>query len=178
MHSTPPARSDNPIASPVLETGADPVLRREVIELGREALGGAWTDRQIETDMGAALRRAEAAARGELVEWPPGTGQMTDPRYQISDETCLRWLGVTAEERSALPADGQWSRASLSARQSRRGARGGKRSGEVRRDAVRDRDAQIAELRASGCTVGQLAKQYRMTDRGLRKCLSRQQLSE
>jgi hypothetical protein len=40
-------------------------VRREVLELAREALGTAWTEREILGQMGTAVRRAEAAGRGE-----------------------------------------------------------------------------------------------------------------
>ena len=70
------------------------LVRREVLHLAREALGGAWTREAVLRDMGAALRGAEAAAAGHLVEWPPGSGELIDPRYRFRDQTIIDWLDV------------------------------------------------------------------------------------
>lgn len=121
-------------------------LRREVLELARDATARAWTDRAIETDMGAVLRRAEAAGRGERVEWQ---GVELDPRYRYRTGTILERLEVTLDEqRSMRTLIGSAERARRrSAHQRERGARGGVASGESRRAVELERDAAIVRLR-------------------------------
>ena len=73
-------------------------IRREVLELAREAMGCAWSERQIIGQMGAVVRRAEAAARGETILWE---GRRIDPRYRFRNETIREWLAITPEEECA-----------------------------------------------------------------------------
>ena len=109
-------------------------VRREVLALAGEALGGAWTARLVEEQMGSALRRAEAAARGETVLWK---GVPVDPRYRFRTATILDWLSITeAEQRQLATLIGP-------AVQSERQAERGRRSGAVRREGTRERDARI-----------------------------------
>ena len=133
------------------------VLRDEVLELGRDALGGTWSDAQIEWDMGAALERAEMAARGDRIEWPPGSGEMVDPRYHYSDRRIGEVLAITDAERAQLPSTGQLGAGSLQARQSARGRRGAQRRAEAVRKGNADRDARFARLRAAGWSYQRIA---------------------
>ena len=123
------------------------VVKREILAFGSEALGGAWTRQALLRDMGAVVRRAEAAARGEFVEWPPGSGERQDPRYRSRDQTIIDVLDITDEELAALPASGQLGRAGLAVRQAERGKRGGVASGESRRSRAAERDAEIEGIR-------------------------------
>ena len=149
---------------------AGAILRREVLELAREALGGAWTERQIETDMGAVLRRAADAAAGLGVEWPPGSGVMVDPRYRMRDETIIATLGITDEELAALSPSGQLGRAGLVVRQAARG----RRSGESRRAAVANRDREIVCLRdEEGLSPGAIGARLAISRGAVLKALAR-----
>ena len=129
------------------------VVKREVLALGSAALGGAWTREALLRDMGAAVRRAEAAARGELVEWPPGSGEFVDPRYRFRDSTIIDRLDITDEELAAMPASGQLGRAGLVARQAARG----RRSVESRRARSAERDAEIVRLADQGWSQVRIA---------------------
>ena len=105
------------------------VVRREVVELGRQAIGGAWPAREVEGLMGTALRRAEAAGRGETVTYE---GVEVDPRYRFRTSTILDWLSIEPDEqRSMRTLFGPEERARRwSAHQAARGRRGGAVSGE------------------------------------------------
>ena len=145
-------------------------LRRELVDLGREATGGAWSERMIMTDMGTAIRRAEAAARGEGIEWPPGSGETVDPRYRFKDSTIRDRLGITAEELDLLPAGGQLGAGSLSLRQAARG----RRSGESRRVDSPDQDREIARLRtAEGLSLREIGGQVGLHHKSVAKVLVR-----
>ena len=147
------------------------VLRREVLELGREVVGDAWPGGQVEEYMGTALRRAEAAARGERIEWPPGSGCMVDPRYHYGDKRIVEVLAITDVERARLPETGQLGSRSLAFRQAKRGSRGGERRGEGMRTRNEDRDAELQRLRAAGWTLQRIANEHGMTREGIRKAL-------
>ena len=120
-------------------------VRREVLELGAQALGGSWTKRQLENDMGSALRRAEASGRGETIVW---RGEEVDPRYRFRSETIVDWLGITlAEQREMRTLIGAQERLRRrSEHQSLRGALGGRVSGRRRRERVEERDREIVRL--------------------------------
>lgn len=150
------------------------VVKREVLALGSEALGGAWTREALLRDMGAAVGRAEDAARGELLEWPPGSGERVDPRYRFRDETVIDWLEITDEELAALPASGQLGRAGLVVRQAARGKRGGVASGESRRSGAADRDREIARLkREEGLSPGAIGARLGISRGAVLKALAR-----
>ena len=76
-------------------------MPREVWRLAQEALGGAWSREEVSSQMGAAVRKAQAAGRGEKVQWE---GRRTDPRYRFRNDTIVQWLEVTPEERARLPS--------------------------------------------------------------------------
>lgn len=132
-------------------------VRREVRTLAAEAIGGAWAPGAVDELMGSALRRAEAAGRGETVTW---CGVEVDPRYRFRTATILEWLEITADEQRALRTLlGEEERARRwSEHQAERGARGGLMSGERRREATRERDARILELHAAGVSQRAIAE--------------------
>ena len=148
-------------------------LRREIIDLGREAIGGRWSDRAIETDMGSAIRRAEAAARGELTEWPPGSGEKVDPRYRFKDRTIVEWLDITPAELAQLPPGGQLGPHSLAVRLLARRRLGGLVSGRKRRERVSPRDAEMAGWRAAGWSLQRIGDHYGVSEGAVRKALIR-----
>ena len=150
------------------------VVQREVLALGAEALGGAWTRQALLRDMGAVVRRAEAAARGEFVEWPPGSGEHVDPRYRVRDQTIIERLDITDEELAALPASGQLGRAGLAVRQAARGRRGGVASGESRRSGSAERDAEIERLAEAGMSQRQIAARVGVSRDVVRWVLARE----
>ena len=107
-------------------------VRREVRTLAAEAIGGAWSPSTVDGQMGSALRRAEAAGRGEVVTWD---GVEVDPRHRFRTNTILEWLKITPEEQRKLQTlFGDEERAQRrSQHQAERGRRGGLVSGERRR---------------------------------------------
>ena len=124
-------------------------VRREVVELGRQVLGGAWTAREVEAQMGSAIRRAESAGRGGRVMWQ---GRALDPRYRFRTATIIDWLGISEEEQRELKV--LVGSAVLSERQAARG----RASGHARREANRERDARILELRfVQGLSIRRIA---------------------
>ena len=149
-------------------------LRRELVDLGREATGGAWSAQMIMTDMGSVIRRAEAAAGGgEGIEWPPGSGEMIDPRYRLRDATMIAWLGISSDELRRLPPGGQLGTGSLAHRQAARG----RKSGVVRREDVMDRDREIGRLRAEeGLSQGQIADRVGISQQAVSKVLARRDI--
>ena len=134
-------------------------VRREVIELGRQALGeGTWTTNQIMTDMGAAIRKAEDAAKGKTIEWE---GERIDPRYRFKTETIREWLEISRKEETAADLQTIVSPERKSVLQ----AELGNRSVQVRQARVRGRnedwlrrsqagEANRAIARADGVSEG------------------------
>ena len=126
-------------------------MRREVLELGRIATGGAWSAQQILTDMGTVIRRAEAAAKGETVEW---SGRRVDPRYRMRTQTIRRWLGITPEEereaglRTLVSPD----------RRRELAAAAGKVSGQVRARKAATAAQEALRLREEGMTQREIAE--------------------
>jgi hypothetical protein len=74
-----------------------PVLRRELYALARQV--GGWSEAEAGARLQAVFARAEAAARGERVEW---RGRPIDPRYRLRDATIVEWLAITEAEMRAL----------------------------------------------------------------------------
>ena len=118
-------------------------LRREVLALAREALGGAWTEAQVLSNMGAAVRRAEAAAKGHTVAW---RGQRRDPRYAYRTATIVDELAITFEEQIEAGLQTLVSPERRSQLQAERG----RASGRARRKAKAERDGRIRALKAEG----------------------------
>ena len=145
------------------------LVRREVLHLAREALGGVWTREAVLRDMGSALRRAEAAAAGQLVEYPFGSGDLVDPRYRFRDQTIIDWLSISAEELAAMPASGQLGAHSLEVRQARRG----RASGSKRREGLAERDREIAARRAEGASLRAIGADFGISAEAVRKALKR-----
>lgn len=71
-------------------------LRREGYALAKEV--GGWSEREADQRMMTIFRRAEAAARGETIEWQ---GNKIDPRYRFRTSTIIEWLNITDEEMRA-----------------------------------------------------------------------------
>ena len=122
-------------------------MRRELGALRRLA---SWSARQTETDMGAAIRRAEAAGRGETVEW---NGERIDPRYRFRTETLRQWLAITPEEELAAGLRTLVSPERLQELQAAKG----RASGRVRAARAERRRERALQLRAEGRTQGEIA---------------------
>lgn len=71
-----------------------PHLRAEIAELATE-FAPTWTAAQIESCTSSVLARAEAAARGEVVQF---NGFPVDPRYRWRNGTLIDRLGITPGE--------------------------------------------------------------------------------
>ena len=161
------------VASCALAWIAPPgVVRREVRALAAIALGGAWSPALVDELMGSALRRAEAAGRGERVTWE---GVEIDPRYRFGTATILDWLSITPEEeRSMRTLFGPEERARRrSEHQAERGQRGGRIGGERRRERVKARDTEIARLRREGLSQRAIAEQLGIPRGGVVNVLRR-----
>ena len=122
--------------------------------------------------MHAALHRAEAAGRGELVTWQ---GVQVDPRYQFRTSTILDWLDVTLEEQRELRTliGPEESARRYREHQARRAALGGRVRAEQQRAAVQGRDAEIARLRGEGLSLRDIAGRVGVSKDGVRKALAR-----
>jgi hypothetical protein len=82
-------------ASVALAYGCPPaVLKREILSVAAEVAG--WSEREALGNMGAVIRRARIAARGETFTGP--NGQPTDPRYSMSAATIIERLEITPTE--------------------------------------------------------------------------------
>lgn len=77
-----------------------PVLRRELWELAKEA--ASWSDEESSRRLSAIMKRSHMAARGERVEWPPGSGRMVDARYHYTNQRIIEDLGITSDEEADM----------------------------------------------------------------------------
>jgi len=133
-----------------------PRFRAEVRELARE-FAPSWTPQELESCVSSVLRRLEAAARGETVEFH---GQPVDPRYRFKNSTLIDWLGISNEEmkqlRTLVSADEKRSRDRERKEAERRSA------GSVPRAEYEKAAQQKAEmaraLREQGHSLGEIAQ--------------------
>lgn len=115
---------------------SDPeALRRDCHRMA--AAVGGWSPRQTDTALGTTLRRAEAAHRGETIEY---RGQQVDPRYNYSARALVELLEIT-------PAEQQHMRVLISPEERRRRRAGKQRqrreeSGAMTREEYEGRAAQ------------------------------------
>jgi hypothetical protein len=72
-------------------------LRREMITIASDYCG--WPDHETNSRLSAVFSRADAAARGQRVNYHNG---LRDPRYRYKDTTLAEMLAVTAEEMRLL----------------------------------------------------------------------------
>ena len=109
-------------------------LPRECHALADQVAG--WNNRESYSRMASIFRRAECAARGEMIEWE---GQRVDPRYRIKAATMVGWLSITQTEmREAglrVLVDREVAREHATARQ----------TASRRRQGVPDRPAYLAD---------------------------------
>ena len=125
--------------------------------LGIRAIGGDWGERALESRLASVLSRAEAAARGERVEWQ---GVEFDPRYRYRNATIVDLLQITLEEqrrgmRTLIGPEERERR--YRENQSRRGALGGRARAEKVWEENRERDAEIVRLRLQGRSLREIA---------------------
>lgn len=78
------------------------VLHYELVYLARQVTGGAWDDRETKSRLHSVIARTKAAARGEAIEWPPGSGRMIDPRYHFRTSTIIERLNITPGEQEHM----------------------------------------------------------------------------
>ena len=75
-------------------------LQRELWALSREV--GGWSEREARSRLQAVTKRAHMAARGEMIEWPMGSGQMVDARYHYKNSTIIDLLEITPDEEEIM----------------------------------------------------------------------------
>ena len=144
------------------------VVGREVRELARQAIGGAWSQRLVENHMGAVLRRAEQAGRGQTITY---RGQPIDPRYRFKSAIILNWLGITREEQTEMRTlIGPEERAR---RRSIHQAENGRRGGKIRRGRTAERDVGIIAAVEAGESMRSIERRLGLAHGAVRYILKR-----
>lgn len=82
----------------IVKAASSPEAAREEARRLAEEVAG-WSGQQADTRLGTILRKAEAAARGETVEYD---GYEVDPRYRFRSETIIEALNITPAEQEHL----------------------------------------------------------------------------
>jgi len=101
-----------------------PRFKDEIMELARE-IAPTWTADQVKSCIHSVSARAEAAARGETVEF---RGEAVDPRYRYKNATLIELLSISpSEERemTAIISESEAQRRHARREQARRRAAGG-----------------------------------------------------
>lgn len=82
----------------IVQAASSPEAAREEARWLAEEVAG-WSNQQADTRLGTILRKAEAAARGETIEYD---GHEVDPRYRFRSETIVKDLNITRAEQENL----------------------------------------------------------------------------
>ena len=146
--------------------------RREARMLAIRAIGGDWGEREVAARLGTVLRRAEAAARGEVVSWQ---GVDVDPRYRYRTRTIVDLLQITLEEQRPMKTlfGSEESARRYQEHQADRNARGGRARGAKRREASRERDARMIELHIAGWSNRAIGRELGVDEKLVRHVLRR-----
>lgn len=75
-----------------------PELRAETLALCRE-FAPTWSESELRSRMSTVFARADAAARGELIQWDD---KLVDPRYRFRNDTLIERLQITSDEMKHL----------------------------------------------------------------------------
>ena len=117
-----------------------------------------WTEAELRSCVSSVIARAKAAHAGEKVEF---NGRELDPRYRWRNDTLVDRLSITGEEASQLktilPKD-EARRRDAERQRARRRARGSQPR-EDHLQAVAERRAEVARLKADGLSVRAIAAQ-------------------
>lgn len=133
-------------------------LRAEIDTLAAKVFAPDWQPWEVRSCVSSVLSRAEAQARGEVVEFG---GRKRDPRYDFKTETLVQRLGVTNEEarhlRTILPGDEVRRRDAERHEAARRAAGVITRAEYEQRSA--DKREQVRALSATGCSNSAIARE-------------------
>ncbi|OWQ93659.1 hypothetical protein CDN99_04160 [Roseateles aquatilis] len=131
-------------------------LREEVHTLAASVFAPDWQAAEVRSCVSAVIARAEASARGEMVEYE---GKSRDPCYWFKNATLVDRLGITDEEArqlaTILPADETRRRNTERHRAARRAAGAIERVAYLQQSA--DKRHQARELRVQGLSQSAIA---------------------
>jgi DNA-binding CsgD family transcriptional regulator len=132
-------------------------LRSEIETLTSNVFAPDWRPWELSSCISTVVSRAEAAARGETVEYD---GKSRDPRYWFKNATLVDWLGVTSDEarqlKTILPADEAKRRNTERHRAERRAAGAAER--DIYLQHAADKCAQARALKAEGLSSAAIAR--------------------
>lgn len=132
-------------------------FRAEVHALARE-FAPDWTDAEVRSCVSAVLSRAEAAARGEKVNFG---GHEVDPRYRFKNDRLVEMLQVTPDEMTQLTTIIDRPEARRRDAQ-RKAAQRLERGCQTRADYLanaREKAARAQALRAMGLSLSAIARE-------------------
>jgi hypothetical protein len=136
-------------------------LRAEIRTLAATVFAPEWRPWEISSCVSSVVSRAEAQARGEVVEFG---GRKRDPRYDFKTETLVERLGVTNDEarhlRTILPRDEIRRRDAERHESARRAAGAIPRADYEQRSA--DKREQVQALKATGLSNSAIARELCM----------------
>lgn len=133
-------------------------LRAEIETLASSVFAPDWRPWEVSSCITSVVSRAEAATRGETVEFD---GSKRDPRYSFKNETLVEWLGITGDEarqlKTILPADEARRRNTEAHRAARRAAGAVERAAYLQQAA--DKRVHARELKAQDLSVSAIARE-------------------
>lgn len=133
-------------------------LRDEVQTLAASVFAPDWQPWELRSCVSAVIARAEASARGEMVEYE---GKSRDPRYWFRNETLVDRLDITSDEarqlKTILPAEEERRRNTERHRAARRAAGAIERTAYLQQSA--DKRGQVLALKAKGMPNAAIARE-------------------
>lgn len=136
-------------------TASGEELRQECYRMAAEVAG--WSEHKTDTALGTVFRKAEAAHRGETIEY---AGRQVDPRYRYSTERIIDDLHITPVEQREMERliENEERRRRRRRKAEDRRRRAGAESREFYEGRASQRREEARRLAAEGYTRNQIAE--------------------
>jgi hypothetical protein len=144
-------------------------LPREITALARQV--GGWEERESAGRMQAVLKRADMAARGEMIEWPIGSGRMVDARYRYKNQTIIDLLHITPDEEKGMKVliSSDEARRRDTEAQRRRRREAGMVSREEYLDIANWNRSEVERMSVGGRSVREISETLKLSERHVKR---------